>query len=322
MEIKLKDINSKKVKPSRQALYNDGKLKECGKCHKLKIYAEFGLKSGGLRSICKHCKQINDAFDYYRNKFLIVMNLINKQQKGKCIKCSTNFTFLPILDFHHPKPELKQTTWRKNRRKNWKIILSLFEKEEVVILCKNCHSKENTKIFNEFKGVILKDNLFKFKAEAINEIVLEYVKKSKLKNMKNYKFRVIEWIKKRSVIEQLYNGKCIGCENVSVMKNLPALDFHHRSKHQIKKEKIRWNLIKKLDIKSIAEKLIKEDCICLCSNCHTIFHSIKFYEIGEKIIGIKFRGHIEKMYRNLENKIILFNQKTTEIKDPLEKLFI
>ncbi len=321
MEINFEEINSKKVRVSRQALYNDGKLKECGKCHKFKRYTEFGLKGGGLRSICKHCKQIKDAFDYYRNKFLIVMNLINKQQKGKCVKCSSNFTVLPVLDFHHTKPELKKTTWRRNRRKNWKIILGLFEKEEVVILCKNCHSKEKTIIFNEFKDVILKDNLFKFKAEAINEIAYEYVKKSKLKNIKNFKFRVIEWIKKRSVIEQLYNGKCIGCENVSVMNNLPALDFHHRSKHQSKKKKIRWHLIKKLDIKSIGEKLIKEDCICLCSNCHTLFHSIKYYEIGERIIGKKFREQIENIYRNLEKKIKLFNHETTEIKDPLEKLF-
>ena len=102
------------------------------------------------------------------------------------------------------------------------------------------------------------------------------------------------------------------------MNNLPALDFHHRNKHQSKKEKIRWNLIKKLDIKSISKKLIKEDCICLCSNCHTLFHSIKYYEIGERIIGKKFREQIEDIYRNLENKIILFNHEMAEIKDPLE----
>jgi len=307
-----------KVKSSRQALYNDGKVKECGNCHKIKLYTEFGLKGRGLRSICKECKKNKDALEFFRNKFLIVINLTNKQQKGKCVKCNTNFIVLPVLDFHHIKPELKKTTWRKNRRKNWKNLLDLFEKEKVIILCKNCHSSENTEIFNEFKEVILKDNLFEFNAEVINRLTYEYVKTNKTRNFKNYKFRVIEWIKKRSVIEQLYDGKCIGCEKVTVMNNLPALDIHHRNEHQSKRKKLRWTQIKKLDINSISEKLIKEDCICLCSNCHTLFHSIKYKEFGEKIIGKEYKDQIEKIYKNLENKIISFEYKTTEIKDPLK----
>lgn len=302
-------------------MYNDGKVKECGNCHKVKLYTEFGLKGRGLRSICKECKKNQDALEFFRNKFLIVINLTNKQQNGKCVKCNTNFIVLPVLDFHHTKPELKKTTWRKNRRKNWKNLLDLFEKEKVIILCKNCHSSENTEIFNEYKEVILKDNLFEFNAEVINKLAHEYVKTNKTKNIKNYKFRVIEWIKKRSVIDQLYNGKCIGCENVTVMNNLPALDIHHRNEHQSKRKKLRWNQIKKLDIKSISEKLINEDCICLCSNCHTLFHSIKYKEFGEKIIGRKFKEQIAKIYKNLENKIVSFEYRTTEIKDPLELLF-
>lgn len=310
-----------KVKPFRQALYNDGKVKECGKCHKVKLHTEFGLKGRGLRSICKECKKNKDASEFFRNKFLIVINLSNKQQRGKCVKCNTNFIVLPVLDFHHTKPELKKTTWRKNRRKNWKNLLDLFEKEKVIILCKNCHSNENSEIFNEYKEVILKDNLFEFNAVLINKLAYEYVKTNKTDHIKNYKFRVMEWIKKRSVIEQLYNGKCVGCDNVTVMNNLPALDIHHRNEHQRKRKKLRWNQIKKLDIKSICDKLITEDCICLCSNCHTLLHSIKYKEIGKKIIGMKYKEQIEKIYKNLESNIIAFEYMTTVIKDPLKLLF-
>ena len=47
--------------------------------------------------------------------------------------------------------------------------------------------------------------------------------------------------------------------------------------------------IKRFDIKSISKKLIEEDCICLCSNCHTLFHSTKYKEFGWKIIGRKYK---------------------------------
>ena len=223
-----------------QKLYNDGVVKECGRCHEIKPHKEFGLKSGGLRSICRKCKKKKDAFDFFRNKFLLVINLTNTQYRGRCVKCNINFVFLPVLDFHHTNPELKRTTWRKNRRKNWKILLWLFEKEQIIILCKNCHSRVSTEIFNEFKEVILNKDLFKFNGNIIKKLVYDYVRKKKTKNIKNCKFRVIEWIKKRSVIEQLYEGKCIGCEKVTVMNNLPALDIHHRTEPQTKTRKIRW----------------------------------------------------------------------------------
>ena len=173
-------------------MYNDGKAKECGNCHKIKLYSEFGLKGHSLRSICKNCKKNKDALIFFRNKFLIVINLRNKQQKGKCVKCKNNFVVLPVLDFHHTEPELKKTTWRKNRRKNWKKLLDLFEREKVIILCRNCHSSENTKIFNEFTEVILKNNLFEFNAKFINKLAYEYVKTNKVRNLKNYKFIIIE----------------------------------------------------------------------------------------------------------------------------------
>ncbi|MEE9377496.1 MAG: hypothetical protein V3V33_05625 [Candidatus Lokiarchaeia archaeon] len=49
--------------------------------------------------------------------------------------------------------------------------------------------------------------------------------------------------------------------------------------------------------------------------------SIKEKEFGEKIIGRKYKEQIEKIYKNLENKIVSFEYRTTEIKDPLELLF-
>ena len=52
-----------------------------------------------------------------------------------------------------------------------------------------------------------------------------------------------------------------------------------------------------------------------CGNCH----KIKLYtEFGVKIIGKEYKDQIEKIYKNLENRIISFEYKTTGIKDPLK----
>jgi len=75
--------------------------------------------------------------------------------------------------------------------------------------------------------------------------------------------------------------------------------------------------IKRFDIKSISKKLIEEDCICLCSNCHTLFHSTKYKEFGWKIIGRKYKEQIEETYNYLERNVLKFKFKKIDIKDPL-----
>jgi len=312
--------NDNKKRINRRNLYNDGIRKECGRCHEIKLYNEFYSKKDGLRSICKKCNKLIVAEESFKNKLLILTNIYKGKFNGKCSNCDTNVINLPSIDFHHQYKKLKQNRWRDNRFKNWKELMLTFEQESVVPLCRNCHSLENVRIFNDFKDVILREDLFENTAEEIHRIVYDYVKKSINKHVKNFKFRVIEWIKKRFVIEQMYNGKCVGCGKIKVNNNLPALEFHHISK-TVDSDRLRWNKIKKYGIKEIIEILTNEKCICLCSNCHTLLHATQFSIVSEGIFEKYFsdqvRFLVEEILRNSKN----FKLKKMTIKDPLCLLF-
>ncbi len=313
------DINNKERK-NRRSLYNDGIRKECSKCHEIKLHREFYSKNNGLRNICKDCNKIIVAEESFKNKFLILKNIYKGKFDGKCSRCDTNFINLPSIDFHHQKKKLKQKRWRDNRFQNWNELMLVLEQEKAVPLCKNCHSIEHADNFNDFKDIILNVDLFKNSAEEIHQIVYDFVKKCKNKHIKNFKFRVIEWIKKRFVIEQIYNGKCIGCGNVSVKYDLPALDFHHISK-TTESDKLRWNRIKRYSITEIIDFLIEEKCVCLCSNCHTLLHATKFVVIADEILEKHYSDQAKVLYEEISENIKNFEFKRRIFKNPLELLF-
>jgi len=196
-----------------------------------------------------------------------------------------------------------------------------FEKEGVIPLCRNCHSLENAEIFKKFKGIILKEDLFHYSPEEIHQIINDFVKLKVRNYVKNYKFRVLEWVKKRFIIEKFYNGRCVGCKKVNIYSNLPALEFHHKSKREEEIDKIRWANIKKYEIKNIAQLLKKQNCICLCSNCHTLLHSSQFRnvvdDILEKNYSIRFNSYLKELLNNINE----FKVQWLDFKDPLRILF-
>lgn len=312
--------NKRREESNREKLYKDGKWKECGRCHKIKLHNEFYSKKDGLRNICKVCNKYIVALESYENKLCILTNIYDGKFNGKWCNCDLPLIYLPAIDFHHQDKNLKQINWRNNRFKNWKKIMLNFEKESVIPLCRNCHSLENAKIFSNFREIILKEDLFEFSAEEIHRIIYNYVTKKVTKYSKNYKFRVIEWVKKRFVIEKLYDGKCIGCRNTDIFINLPALEFHHISGSD-EANKLRWVQLKKYSIKEIIRILLNENCICLCSNCHTLLHSTQFKEIVSSILGKKHSNVYHSVYSDLQKNIDNFEFKSINIKDPLDLLF-
>jgi len=81
-------------------------------------------------------------------------------------------------------------------------------------------------------------NLRRLSYQKIDAIVYEEIKsniKYRSESLKGaqhrarIKYRIKKWIKKRIIIEILYNGACIGCRNIRSNDKLPALDFHHRN---------------------------------------------------------------------------------------------
>ncbi len=305
---------------NRRHLYNNGKRKECGKCYKIKPYSEFYSKKDGLRSICKECNKLSVAMESFKNKSLIFTNIYNGKFDGKCSNCDIDISFLPTIDFHHQDRKLKQINWRNNRFKYWKEMMFIFEKERVVPLCRNCHSLQNAENFKDFKEIILKEDLFEYSAEKIHQIIDNYVKQRVNKYAKNFKFRVVEWVKKRFVIEKLYGSKCIGCGKINIYNNLPALEFHHITKAD-NINKLRWTKIKKYEIEEIINMLIRQNCVCLCSNCHTLIHSIQFRNVVDEILEINYSNKFKSFFKEILRNIYNFKLQRIDGKDPLRILF-
>jgi len=269
----------------------------------------------------KALKNKSNSIKNSNYKFKIIKNIYQGKYKGMCAYCNSDFKLLHAIDFHHSDSTIKKVTWKERKNKDWKDTMKLFEKEKVIPLCGNCHSREQAKLFNNYKNIILKENLFEIPADQIDKIIYNKVKDHETRYNRNIKFRITEWLKKRSVIEQLYDGKCIGCGKTTVKKNLPALQFHHRSGLKEADNKLKWHKIKKYDIKTICKKLIKEDCVCLCANCHKTVHVKNITSIPTNIFRDDYKTQIKIYKHEIQQNIQNFELKLKKIIDPLEKTY-
>jgi len=304
--------NKAPSKTKFQKLFNDGEKKECGKCHEIKLHEEFerryDSRNGGryyIRSTCKNCKLENKQIYALKNKYQVIKNLYKGKFKEKCERCNTGKDKLPALEFHHNDPEKKTIEWHELMYKNWKNTLRTLEKEGVKILCRNCHKRESSTTYNKYEEVIQNK---KIDLDETNETLRYYVKSQIPNANKSILYDVRKHIKKRAVIDQLYGGKCIGCENITTKNNLPALQFHHRNSENEDKSKL-WKNIKSREINEIKTKLKAKHCVSLCANCHRMVHASQFEKNNEEIIGSNHTEVINKYYEKVKKKINNFKFK-------------
>jgi len=307
MSIKIKN-------PRRQKLYNDGENKECGKCHKIKSHDYFRKRQGRLYSVCEKCRQKMKAINNFKKQIKVITDLFDK----KCHNCSSGFQILPAMEFHHINPYSKNYTWRTLRARNIDEIIRIIKKENLQVLCKNCHVCEQVTNYDKFKEIILSKKLSINNIGEIDDIVYHEIRSNSryhseyLKGAQHrarIKYRIKKWIKKRFVIEILYNGVCIGCRNVKIEEKLPALEFHHRNP---KKKEFKWENLSKFPINNIITILKNEDCICLCKNCHSLIHSINFEQFFEEIFekeNASIIDLVEENYLKLKENINNFSYK-------------
>ncbi len=200
--------------PTKLKLYNDGKQKECGRCHQIKSHNEFKVRNDKrkdnpyLRSNCNQCKsELNQIYNL-KNKRKILTNIYNGKFKEKCPECETKVSKLPAFDFHHPDKNFK-VEQRIRTRGKWKKTMEMLEQEKAIPLCKNCHLAKKTTVFNKFKENILRKNNYETHLTGIENNIHQYIKKN-LKNKNNkHLIQIKSWIKKRIVVEKLYKGSCI-----------------------------------------------------------------------------------------------------------------
>ena len=296
-----KKFNIPTKQPNQKPFKNETH-KECGRCHQIKQRNEFELRNDKrknkpyLRSNCNQCKNELKQIYLFKNKHKILSNIYNGEYKEKCPECETKVIKLPAFDFHHPDKNLKKEQ-RIRTYSNWMKTKELLEKEKAIPLCKSCHAIKQATVFNKHKELILKKNDFENHLEGVEKKIHQYVR-THLRNQKYDQIRqIIPWIKKRIVIENLYNGKCIGCDE----DKLPTLQFHHKDPEQKTYEK--WSDLSNLNISKIMEKLKDDSAVCLCANCHSMTESKQFEENMGEIIEKRDVSELKTYYKNLNKNI-------------------
>lgn len=268
-------------------LYNNPEKGEraCSKCHQIKSYSEFKNRSDNpmkKRSVCKKCEIKIEAnrlqMKSWMHKIYAIRFITN--DLNKCQICNNvSINNIPMLDFHHPNAELSTDSarekgfWRSIRYKSWATIKKEILKQEVKVICRNCHAKIGASFFNKYIEII---HFFNNSKMIIPKVIPEKYVRNELKT----------FIRKKRIFIELWDGRCCNCGfgiTENKIENLPALETHH-----INPNRKSFNNFHKLcfltsDIEKLKKILLEDNCICLCSNCHILEQSTFFNENKEEI---------------------------------------
>lgn len=279
---------------------DNGTKKECGRCHEIKSLNDFEMnsKKKTYESYCRPCRLEYKQIRALQNKNNIIRNIHGGKYAEKCPKCNTSTSKLPAFDFHHPIKDLK--TKRINFHGNWENVLKKLEKEKAIPICRNCHLKEQSKYYKKYKELIEKKNDFESSVKGIEKKLYKVIYNRFPEKGHKEGYQIKSWISKRIVVDRLYNGKCISCGE----KNIATLQFHHRDKNKKtfeKYDKLRYTTIEKIE-----KKLIKDDAVCICGNCHRMTEAYNFKKNHQEIIGNKHDRELTIFYDNLKEAIKSF----------------
>ncbi len=289
--------------------------------HFKNVFDDFKLERVKKKSILG-TESEKESIRCLRKEYKLLIEMNDGSYGGKCSNpsCNTDFKRLPAFDFHHEEKKIKTTTWNEIMHKKYDEIKNTLESQKVKPICKNCHLPENAKIFNDFKETILKKDLFTYSSHDIDKFLNLKVNKFVKENNTNYtaaslKIEVKRWIKKRAVIEQVFNGMCISCAE----KRLPSLQMHHTNQdlkvHRWGDISRKWN-IKEL----INDFVIEEECVCLCGNCHAMLNTINFEKNVGKVLGEKYVLEVKADYNKIKGAIMKNSSRIKKIKKSIIKL--
>jgi len=262
-------------KLSRNKLYSEDKILGLNRTEIFKKYPN--ITRSELAQIKVFLKKI---------KLIEVLNKLyygteyKEEFKDICNECRISIKYLPCFQFHHSGLKSKSVFWDDIKYRPYNEIKKAMIKEKVIVLCSNCHEKRQAVFYNQFKDIIYKKNLFQLSGDEINILINQTLKE---KGKKNKKMRLKGWIKQRMFIEQLYEGRCLGCGKICDKDSLPSFVFHHRSKKKINS----WTNMKSVNFNRIFNWLKRDDCVCLCANCHSMLHSTLFLKYAEIILKDK-----------------------------------
>lgn len=310
------------MKIKKQIIFNDEttQKKECARCHKIFSYCDFYKVNSATNKVRPYCKKCNSELNLvrqYKKKIKVLKNTLGLN----CSICNKSISYLPSFSLHHPNPEIKTISWRELKKKSYNFIINFFEKEDVELRCSNCHLKEHAIAINKYGSLINRKNLFSMNPNEIRNEIFNMTEDifDKLERA-HAREKIREWIKKRYIIKYLFNNKCIVCGT----NDLPVLEFHHRNPKI--ENKLKWSTIESLTITQIVDIVLSQECVCLCSNCHSNAHS-RFNEFAEEILRDFFIDEeldtylrdIIIIYQNLREKIKIFIVNSEiHLKSPLK----
>ena len=253
----------------------------------------------------------------------------NGRFQGKCGNpdCGIDFRILPAIEIHHPKN--KSSTWRdilKHKYEDVKRILDDLDK--TIPLCRNCHSLTYKVFYSYYRGLI--DALYHLISYrfAYNDFKKEI--KTRIMNyglLDQYSYgitrnKIMAWLRKKIVINYIYNGECANCGEDDIGK----LEFHHMNptlknsyKHRnpnLDKLNI-WKTLTLSNTNEASERVICEECICLCANCHIMMTSNHFVDNSSEILSTPY--YLEKDGEEVE-LILNGDLYSDEIRKSYDKL--
>ena len=290
----------------------------------------------------------------------IYNGIYNNNGIGKCLDCYEekkfyNITFprLRAKSFHHQNDSLKLEKYNsenlsklfyKNRGNPYFLseLINQMESESIVFKCRCHHRLIHSQSFFDFKKLISWEHIyskeFPYKdifdlppdiIHALVKLCVDNFHKTKSKTAsekKGWIDDIIINLKKRYIIDLLYQGVCPICGEFNTRNHLPVFDFNHLYK---KSELTTEELRKRKKINDLlflpCSKFIKEmekkynKGAFICCNDHMVIHETYSNEIfDDKVINEEIsKDHqdtIEQfkknLIHNLKNKIL--------IEDPLK----
>jgi len=184
--------------------------------------------------------------------------------------------------------------------KNWEKTMHILEIEKVTILCRNCHTKERSNTYNKYENIIQGGKFdINYSNEEINNYLNEKLSQPIRNNVLN---QILFHVKKRVVINSLYDGKCVGCGEITTLNNLPSLNIYHRERPNHDNARL-WIKIRKMEPKQIEAELRNKNCVILCGNCHQMIDSIQFKNQHEKVIKSEYWNQIKSYFETLEKNV-------------------
>jgi len=270
----------------------------CIRCNRRLNYTNFRKKDGiRVESVCKKCQSIEDSITRFQKKIVAAIFVLLKDAKKvkdanqflemlyqcqkfdidvKCPKCGLGLNFLPTLQFHHLDKKLKTISWGNFSDNGIERIITYLDEEKCVLMCSNCHMYE--------KSIFIVEHL----SEISNS---ENICWSRYNNNEKKNFR--RAIKKKRIIDDLYESRCVYCnksiynEDELLDRFFAAVDFHHTIK---KLKKYTWgkHLRDRENILYIENILLKEKQVASCRNCHFMMKAKNFNDSTKHEIFSKY----------------------------------